>query len=197
VRLGARQVRTAGNKRRRVSDAGVPGHRGPGYPRVDAVAPGLAQMRRRRWPKATKRHKLARGGGGNRTRVLQYLTRASPGAACCVFLSPGGHAGKPPTGSAAVWCPGQSRGRAAQSSLLTDASHRAGGAPGLTASLSRSGGEGEASALCIGTYWLTVTGFTRSRPQPSARFSWINYRSRSLSPPIELYGRRHAVFVGR
>ncbi len=38
------------------------------------------------------------GGGGNRTRVLQYLTRASPGAACCGFLSPGGHAGKPPTG---------------------------------------------------------------------------------------------------
>jgi hypothetical protein len=23
------------------------------------------------------------GGGGNRTRVLQYLTRASPGAVCC------------------------------------------------------------------------------------------------------------------
>jgi hypothetical protein len=76
-----------------------------------------------------------RGGGGNRTRVLQYITRASPGAACCVFLSPGGHAGKPPTGSAAVRCPGQSRGRVAQLSLLADASHRAGGAPGLTASL--------------------------------------------------------------
>src|SRR5215471_14302034 len=33
------------------------------------------------------------GGGGNRTRVLQYITRASPGAACCGFLSPGGLAG--------------------------------------------------------------------------------------------------------
>jgi len=32
------------------------------------------------------------GGGGNRTRVLQYLTRASPGAACSAFLSPGDHA---------------------------------------------------------------------------------------------------------
>jgi hypothetical protein len=47
----------------------------------------------------------ARGGGGNRTRVLQYITRASPGAACCVFLSPGSHAGKLPTGSAAVGVP--------------------------------------------------------------------------------------------
>ena len=45
------------------------------------------------------------GGGGNRTRVLQYLTRASPGAACSAFLSPGDHASKAPTGSATVWCP--------------------------------------------------------------------------------------------
>jgi hypothetical protein len=45
------------------------------------------------------------GGGGNRTRVLQCITRASPGAACCAFLSPGDHASKTPTGSAAVRCP--------------------------------------------------------------------------------------------
>ena len=38
----------------------------------------------------------------NRTRVLRYFTRASPGAACCAFLSPGDHASKTPTGSAAV-----------------------------------------------------------------------------------------------
>jgi len=44
----------------------------------------------------------SRGGGGNRTRVLQCFTRASPGAACPAFLSPGGPAGQPPTGSAAV-----------------------------------------------------------------------------------------------
>jgi hypothetical protein len=42
------------------------------------------------------------GGGGNRTRVLQYLTRASPGAACFAFLSPGDHASKTPTGSVTV-----------------------------------------------------------------------------------------------
>src|SRR4029077_4793174 len=45
------------------------------------------------------------GGGGNRTRVLQYITRASPGAACSAFLSPGGPAGQPPTGSVAVSVP--------------------------------------------------------------------------------------------
>jgi hypothetical protein len=33
---------------------------------------------------------------------------------------------------------------------------------------------------------FAVTGFTRSYPQPSARFSWIDYRSRNRSPPIEL-----------
>ena len=42
------------------------------------------------------------GGGGNRTRVLQCINRASPGAACCVFLSPGIHTGKMPTGSVTV-----------------------------------------------------------------------------------------------
>ena len=47
----------------------------------------------------------ALGGGGNRTRVLQYLTRASPGAACSAFLSLGDHASKTPTGSATVRCP--------------------------------------------------------------------------------------------
>jgi len=33
--------------------------------------------------------------------------------------------------------------------------------------------------------FVAATGFTRSPPQPSARFPWINYRSRSQSPPIE------------
>src|SRR3954471_85977 len=36
----------------------------------------------------------ARGGGGNRTRVLRRLIKASPGAACCSFLSPSDLAGK-------------------------------------------------------------------------------------------------------
>ena len=77
------------------------------------------------------------GGGGDRTRVLQYITRASPGAACCGFLSPGGLAGEPPPGSVAVWCPVQPRDRAKRWILLADARHRAGGAPGLTTSNSR------------------------------------------------------------
>jgi hypothetical protein len=55
---------------------------------------------------------LESGDAGNRTRVLQYITRTSPSAACCVFLSPGNHAGKLPTGSATVCCPSLSRGRA-------------------------------------------------------------------------------------
>src|SRR6516165_3055307 len=72
------------------------------------------------------------GGGGNRTRVLQYLTRASPSAACFVFLSPGDHAGKTPTGSVTVWFPSLPRDRAGWLSLLADARHRAEGTPGLT-----------------------------------------------------------------
>jgi len=79
----------------------------------------------------------ALGGGGNRTRVLQYITRASPGAARCGFLSPGGLAGEPPPGSVAVRCPAQPRDRAERWILLADARHRAGGAPGLTTSNSR------------------------------------------------------------
>jgi hypothetical protein len=38
---------------------------------------------------------LVGGGAGNRTRVLRRRERASPGAACCVLLSPNGHAGVP------------------------------------------------------------------------------------------------------
>ena len=72
------------------------------------------------------------GGGGNRTRVLQYLTRASPGAAYCAFLSPGDHASKFADGlsrcemSRLAPRPGQAV------ILLADAMHRVGGAPGLT-----------------------------------------------------------------
>src|ERR1700722_8890211 len=73
-----------------------------------------------------------RGGGGNRTRVLQYLTRASPSASCIVFLGPGSPAGKLPTGSVAVRCPDQSRDRAGRWIPLADARHRVGGIPGLT-----------------------------------------------------------------
>src|SRR5260370_25113129 len=74
------------------------------------------------------------GGGGNRTRVLQYLTRASPGAACFAFLSPGDHASKTPTGSVAVRCPAWPRDRVGRWILLADARHRVEGVPGLTTS---------------------------------------------------------------
>jgi hypothetical protein len=43
------------------------------------------------------------GGGGNRTRVLRFHFRASPGAACFAFLGPGSLAGELLTGPAAVW----------------------------------------------------------------------------------------------
>jgi hypothetical protein len=72
------------------------------------------------------------GGGGNRTRVLQYLTRASPGAACSAFLGPGDHASKTPTGPAAVRCPAWPRDRVRRWILLADARHRVEGIPGLT-----------------------------------------------------------------
>jgi hypothetical protein len=42
------------------------------------------------------------GDVGIRTRVLQDVSRSSPSAACFVFLSPGDHAGKTPTGSVTV-----------------------------------------------------------------------------------------------
>jgi len=101
------------------------GYRGRGGP---GLGPWVDQSCRSR-PTADEQH--VGGGGGNRTRVLQYITRASPGAACCGFLSPGGLAGQPPPGSVAVRCPAQPRDRAERWILLTDARHRAGGTPGL------------------------------------------------------------------
>jgi hypothetical protein len=34
---------------------------------------------------------------------------------------------------------------------------------------------------------FAAMGLTRSLPQPSARFPWINDRSRNQSPPVQLY----------
>src|SRR5262249_48008065 len=130
----------------RLEAGSVPGRGGPGLgPRMGISAAGVGRR-----PTADEQH--VGGGGGNRTRVLQYITRASPGAACCGFLSPGGLAGQPPPGSVAVRCPAQPRDRAERWILLTDARHRAGGTPGLTTPSSRSGREGEVSALYSGTY---------------------------------------------
>jgi len=52
------------------------------------------------------------GDVGIRTRVLRDLSKSSPSAACCAFLSPGDHAGKTPTGSVTVWFPSLPRDRA-------------------------------------------------------------------------------------
>ena len=57
------------------------------------------ERRAARWRPAACREEGSRtplrGGGGNRTRVLQNRTRASPGAVCSLFLSPTGPADKP------------------------------------------------------------------------------------------------------
>ena len=76
---------------------------------------------------------------------------------------------------------------------LADARHRVEGIPGLTELYFALSGKSEFSARCVGTYWFAVTGFTRSQPQPSARFPWFNHRSRNRSPPIELCGK-HGTF---
>src|ERR1700677_1974510 len=58
--------------------------------------------------------------------------------------------------------------------------------PGSRISGYRLGSESEISALYVGTYWFAVTGLTRSQPQPSARFPWLDHQSRNHSSPIEL-----------
>jgi hypothetical protein len=110
------------------------------------------------------------GGGGNRTRVLQYITRASPGAACPAFLSPGGPAGQPPTGSVAVRCPAYPRDRAKRWILLADARHRAGGIPGLTASNSRQAARARPvrfTLALIGLRSQDLRGYVRN-PRPAS-----------------------------
>jgi hypothetical protein len=116
-----------------------------------------AQQKRprpRRWAGRGRCAMGCGGGGGNRTRVLWCETRASPSAVRCAFLGPGGHTDKPPTGSVTVWFPAPPRDRVERLSSLDYARVRDGNAPGLTASVTRSGGEGEAIALGIGDYVL-------------------------------------------
>jgi len=72
-------------------------------------------------------------------------------------------------------------------SPLADARLRVEGIPGLTDLCNSAlGGKSKVTARCIGSYWFTVTGLTRSQPQPSARFPWFDHQSRNRSPPIEL-----------
>jgi hypothetical protein len=110
------------------------------------------------------------GGGGNRTRVRQRGTKTSPGAVCCGLSQPRrsrrrvaepgsvtvGVASGPVTGPSA-------------SGPLVDASDRAEGEPGLTEFHTRSGGEGELGARCIGTYcFATMVDEIASPPRPAS-----------------------------
>ena len=76
------------------------------------------------------------------------------------FLGPGIRADTPPTGSVAVKVPSPPRDRAVTASLLDEASYWGGGAPRLTLRVTRLGGEGEVSAIGIGTCVFQGT-FTR------------------------------------
>jgi len=73
-----------------------------------------------------------RGGGGNRTRVLQNRTRASPGAVCSLFLSPTGPADKPVWAQSLFAFPFDPA-TGSNGELPVDARPRAGSTPGLTA----------------------------------------------------------------
>src|SRR5215472_12290290 len=128
------------------------------------------------------------GGGGDRTRVLQYITRASPGAACSGFLSPGGLAGEPPPGSVAVGCPAYPRDRDERWILLTDARHRAGGAPGLTTSNSRQAARARCVRLTLALIELrsqVLRGYVR-RPRPASPGSTTEVETNH--PHVQLSG---------
>jgi len=105
LRAFASSVRSAGINRSDAADAGAVIR--------DANAAAQSLDKRTNGPDLSGPGRNG-GGGGNRTRVLQYITRASPGAACCAFLSPGSHAGKLPAGSVAVRCPCSPRDRASR-----------------------------------------------------------------------------------
>ena len=111
------------------------------------------------------------------------LLRAQP---TCAFLGPSSHAGKLLTGPVAVRFPARSRDRTERLSLLADARHRAEGTPGLTACslLLRQRERRRADwnrRLLVCWAW-----FSRSSQPSSARFPWLDYRSRDHSPPVQL-----------
>ena len=111
------------------------------------------------------------------------LLRAQP---TCAFLGPSSHAGKLLTGPVAVRFPARSRDRTERLSLLADARHRAEGTPGLTACslLLRQRERRRADwnrRLLVCWAW-----FSRSSQPSSARFPWLDNRSRDHSPPVQL-----------
>jgi hypothetical protein len=110
------------------------------------------------------------GGGGNRTRVRQSGTRTSPGAVCFGGSQPRRSRRRvAEPGSVTVdVASGPVTGPSA-SGPLVDASDRAEGEPGLTECHTRSGGEGELGARCIGTYgFATMVDEITSPPRPAS-----------------------------
>ncbi|MDQ1294439.1 MAG: hypothetical protein QG608_2322 [Actinomycetota bacterium] len=126
------------------------------------------------------------GGGGNRTRVRQRKTRASPGASCYGFSQPrcshrqGTEPGSvavdvladPATGSDEQW----------PSSRRRTPGRRHTRADGLSPRLRR-----RVRSRCAKNWHLLVCDDgSRDHVAFSARFSWINVRRRNLSPPVQL-----------
>ena len=131
-------------------------------------------------------HQSVSGAAGNRTPVLERRSRSSPGAVSVVaFLGPGARTDTSPTGpvtkkSRSILVTGIDQ----QVSLMrpgsgteTDArSDRFG---------HRSGGEGEATALSVGSYWFPAIVYEMTlAPRPAS--PGTNVPSRNRSAPLEL-----------
>ena len=110
------------------------------------------------------------GGGGNRTRVRQRGSRTSPGAACCGFSQPRRSRRRvAEPGSVTVQCRVGPRDRALRqwpSSRRQRPGRRPTRADGHH---TRSGGEGDVGARCIGTYgFATIVDEMTSPPRPAS-----------------------------
>jgi hypothetical protein len=128
-----------------------------------------SHTRRRRTPRPSA-WAFVCGGGGNRTRVRQRGTRTSPGAVRYGLSQPRRSRGRvAEPGSVTVGVASSPVTGLSASGPLVDASDRAEGLPGLTDLHTRSGGEGEVGALCIGTYWFaTMVDEITSPPRPAS-----------------------------
>ena len=123
-----------------------------------------------------------RGGGGNRTRVLQLLSRPSPSAAGLGISSPGSSPASAQGSSRHRFpCSAHRRHRSGESHEMTPADRSVGlGTGGRCCYL---GSKCELRlGICVGFRLFNVA------PETTARFSHLDDRSRSLSPP----GRGHA-----
>lgn len=127
------------------------------------------------------------GGGGNRTRVLRRISRASPSAVRYCLCST-------PSISRTSRCDGPSRCEMSRErprpaltvSHLADARIRADDEPGLTESPRYLGSEGELALTGVGACVVSNAWLTSSSLASSARFPWTPDRSRDQSPPVQL-----------